>query len=256
MPALAEQTTEELRNGPAYAEVLDIGNDANAPVAMAVGPAAAAAAAAAPGRAQTTTASAKQAAAKTNLAAGQQSTAQSSSPQQQGIRPSQWTEPKAPNTIIVSDEKRMVGLQYVIIQSYPEEEKALAESAMQTLNQHGVLCTVERGLPYAPTLVLRRRHHRLRPLEGRPGVRSVRRAHPADQRPVRRHEQVQKVRTQAVPLAGNEGDDANQTRRKPATTAATTGSAAANPARPSSDQRRGRHANHSAGPCNWMLLSM
>ena len=66
-------------------------------------------------------------------------------------RPNQWTEPKPPSTFMVSDANRTLGLQYVIIQSYPEEEKPLAEAAMQTLNQHGVLCTVERGLPYAPT---------------------------------------------------------------------------------------------------------
>jgi hypothetical protein len=67
------------------------------------------------------------------------------------MRPSQWTEPKAPAAYIVSDAARTVGLQYVIIQSYPEEEKQLAESAVKTLNDHGVLCTVERGLPYAPS---------------------------------------------------------------------------------------------------------
>ena len=158
MPALAEQTTEELRNGPAYAEVLDIGGDTDPPVAMAVGPARTAAAAG-----NTTAASAQQTAARTNLAAGQQQPpqAQTASPgnpaaaaagrQQQTLRPNHWTEPKAPDAIIVSDKNRSVGLQYVVIQSYPEEEKALAESAMQTLNQHGVLCTVERGLPYAPS---------------------------------------------------------------------------------------------------------
>ena len=154
MPALAEQTTEELRNGPAFAEVLDIGNDADAPVAMAVGPAPAARTAAGVASSQqqqqqtTSTASARQSAGRSTVAAGQQSGV---SPQQQGVRPSQWIEPKAPNTLIVSDEHRVVGLQYIIIQSYPNEEKALAESAMQTLNQHGVLCTVERGLPYAPS---------------------------------------------------------------------------------------------------------
>jgi hypothetical protein len=157
MPALAEQTTEELRAGPAYAEVLNIGNDTgDAPVAMAVGPATPAAApGAGPGRATasaaaqqqaTSTASAKQPPSKT---AALSDPAQPARPQQ--ARPSQWTEPKAPATYMVSDENRTVGLQYVVIQSYPEEEKALAESAMQTLNQHGVLCTVERGLPYAPS---------------------------------------------------------------------------------------------------------
>jgi hypothetical protein len=157
MPALAEQTTEELRNGPAYAEVLDIGGDTDPPVAMAVGPAPSGNrnVAAAP---NTTAASAQSAAARTSIAAGQQQPQQPASAAtpavarpQQNLRPNHWVEPKAPDAIIVSDKNRSVGLQYVIIQSYPEEERALAESAMQMLNQHGVLCTVERGLPYAPT---------------------------------------------------------------------------------------------------------
>ena len=148
-PALAEQTTEELRNGPAFAEVLDIGNDNDAPVAMAVGPARANSSATAQQQA-TGTAAARQQSSKTNLAA------ETSQPRAQGAsavaaRPNQWTEPKPPSTFMVSDENRTVGLQYVIIQSYPEEEKPLAEAAMKTLNEHGLLCTVERGLPYAPT---------------------------------------------------------------------------------------------------------
>jgi hypothetical protein len=163
MPALAEQTTEELRNGPAYAEVLDIGGDTDPPVAMAVGPAPTGArpapAGAAGAAASMTSASAQQTAARTTLAAGQQQaqpgsaagTAATAARPQQNLRPSHWIEPKAPDAIIVSDKNRAVGLQYVIVQSYPEEEKQLAESAMQTLNQHGVLCTVERGLPYAPS---------------------------------------------------------------------------------------------------------
>jgi hypothetical protein len=157
-PALAEQTTEELRNGPAYAEVLDINNnnDSDAPVAMAVGPVNAAARANSSAAAQqqaTSTASAKQPPAQSRTAV----TDALQSPRAPGgsgavaVRPSQWTEPKPPVTLMVSDENRTVGLQYVIIQSYPEEEKPLAESAMAALNQHGVLCTVERGLPYAPS---------------------------------------------------------------------------------------------------------
>ena len=150
MPALAEQTTEELRAGPAYAEVLDIGNDTDPPVAMAVGPAPRTGSASAAQQATSTAAARQAAAAKANAAAPQPTPPPQASAQQ-AARPSQWTEPKAPATYMVSDENRTVGLQYVIIQSYPEEEKALAESAVQTLNQHGVLCTVERGLPYAPS---------------------------------------------------------------------------------------------------------
>ena len=160
MPALAEQTTEELRNGPAYAEVLDVGGDTDPPVAMAVGPAPTGPRANNAAPANTTSASAQHAAVRTNVAPGQQqppppqtvaANARQQQQQQQNLRPSHWVEPKAPETVIVSDKNRAVGLQYVIVQSYPEEEKALAESAMQTLNQHGVLCTIERGLPYAPS---------------------------------------------------------------------------------------------------------
>ena len=151
-PALAEQTTEELRNGPAYAEVLDVGNgnESDAPVAMAVGPAAAPARSTSSASAQqqaSSTASARQAASQTRTDTAQPQRGSATA----GLRPSQWTEPKPPTTLIVSDANRTVGLQYVIIQSYPDEEKALAESAVQTLNQHGVLCTIQRGLPYAPT---------------------------------------------------------------------------------------------------------
>jgi hypothetical protein len=150
-PALAEQTTEELRNGPAFAEVLDVGNDAEAPVAMAVGPAARANSSATAQQQATSTANAHQQPSKTNAPDSTQAQPRTQGSTAAAARPSQWTEPKPPVTLMVSDENRAVGLQYIIIQSYPEEEKALAEAAMQTLNQHGVLCTVERGLPYAPS---------------------------------------------------------------------------------------------------------
>jgi hypothetical protein len=150
-PALAEQTTEELRNGPAFAEVLDVGNDAEAPVAMAVGPAARASSSATAQQEATGTASARQQPAKTNAADSTQGQSRTQAGTAVAARPNQWTEPKPPSTFMVSDENRTVGLQYVIIQSYPEEEKPLAEGAMRILNEQGVLCTVERGLPYAPT---------------------------------------------------------------------------------------------------------
>jgi hypothetical protein len=149
-PALAEQTTEELRNGPAFAEVLDVGNDGEAPVAMAVGPAHANASATAQQQAGST-ASARPQPSKTNAADATQAQPRTPAGTAAAAHPNQWTEPKPPTTYMVSDEHRTNGLQYVIIQSYPEEEKPLAETAMQMLNQNGVLCTVERGLPYAPT---------------------------------------------------------------------------------------------------------
>ncbi|MEA2711095.1 MAG: hypothetical protein QOF78_3696 [Phycisphaerales bacterium] len=156
MPALAEQTTEELRNGPAYADVLNINNDNDAPPAMAVG-------ATPTGRTATgiaAPAAARQQPASPTVASGARqspsgATAIANAPPQaqpalHGVRPSQW-EPRIPETLSVSDENRTAGMQYVIIQSYPEEERELAEAAKQMLNQHGVLCTVVRGLPYAPT---------------------------------------------------------------------------------------------------------
>ncbi len=124
-PALAEQTTEELRAGPAQADVLDIHGD-GAPVAMAVE--------SAPAPAPTRTAT----------------PAPANSSSAQGVRPS-WTEPRPPATLVVSDSKRQVGLQYVIVQSYPAEEKQWAESAVKMLNENGVLCTIEKGVPYAPS---------------------------------------------------------------------------------------------------------
>jgi hypothetical protein len=44
-----------------------------------------------------------------------------------------------------TDVKRQVGLNYVIVQSYPNEEDA--NKARDALNQAGILCTVERGIP-------------------------------------------------------------------------------------------------------------
>ena len=148
MPALSEQTTEELRKGPAYADVLDLhGAENDPPVAMAVG--AVPTPTRAPAAPQASSADAPPATGVTHSATASADAQRTQA--QQAMRPSQWTEPKRPATYIVSDVNRTVGLQYVIIQSYPEEEKQLAESAVKTLNDHGVLCTMERGLPYAPS---------------------------------------------------------------------------------------------------------
>jgi hypothetical protein len=51
---------------------------------------------------------------------------------------------------VVDDPKRTVGLTYVVIQSYPPEERAMAEEAVKLLNGKQVLCTTETGLPWAP----------------------------------------------------------------------------------------------------------
>jgi hypothetical protein len=146
LPALTDLTTEELRQGPAFADVLDVGDDATTPpVAMAAAPTVTTPQ---PPQSTATTAAGRQTASRTTVATAQQPAATGSN---QAMRPSQFNEPKPPATYMVSDEKRTVGLQYVVIQSYPEEEKALAESAAQTLRDNGVNCTVERGLPYAPS---------------------------------------------------------------------------------------------------------
>lgn len=121
VPALAEQTTEELRAGPAQPDVLDVGTD-SAPLAMAAEPTPA------PQR-RPTTASVASA---------------------QGMRPSQWSEPKVPATLMVFDSKRTVGLQYVVIQAYPPEEEKYAKAAADLLNSNGILCTMEKGIPYSP----------------------------------------------------------------------------------------------------------
>jgi hypothetical protein len=126
VPALAEATTEELRAGPAQPDVLDVGNG-EPPAAMAstVVPAAAPTgktAAPAPGT-------------------GAQATA---------ARPSQWTEPKAPATARILDGKRIAGMHYVIVQTYPAQERQLAEDAVKMLNENGILCRIETDVPYAP----------------------------------------------------------------------------------------------------------
>ncbi|MEO6434638.1 MAG: hypothetical protein ABIP55_02605 [Tepidisphaeraceae bacterium] len=127
-PALAEAPTEELKDGPVTADVLDIGNaDEPAPLALAAGPARSGAPAQTPGAGSAPPRRAETAA-----------------------RPASWTEPKGPTTLVVSDAKRTVGLHYVVIQGYPAEEKQMADEAVKLLNGNGVLCTIETGLPYAP----------------------------------------------------------------------------------------------------------
>jgi hypothetical protein len=68
----------------------------------------------------------------------------------QGVRPSHLSEPRGPANLMVSDHRRTVGLQYVVIQSYPPEEEKFAKAAVDLLNSNGVLCTLETGIPYAP----------------------------------------------------------------------------------------------------------
>jgi hypothetical protein len=134
IPALAEKSTEELRAGPTQPEVLDVqsGNDGAGAMAMAstnvpANPP--------PAPAEAKPASAKQPNPQSNL---------------QGVRPSHWSAPRGPSTLLVTDAKRQVGLNYVLIQSYPPEEEKYAKAVVDLLNQNGILCTMERNVPYAP----------------------------------------------------------------------------------------------------------
>ncbi len=110
-PVLAALTTEELKSLPAQPEVLEIAR----PVAVDPPPAE----------------PVLQAAAETSQARTNKT----------------WNEPKPPVTLVVQDAKRTVGLNYVLIQSYPKEEESMALSARELLTKHGIEATVERGLP-------------------------------------------------------------------------------------------------------------
>jgi hypothetical protein len=58
-----------------------------------------------------------------------------------------FNEPQRPSTLVVQDENRAVGLNYVVIQSYPEQEEKMAYEAHDALVQGGILCTIEKSLP-------------------------------------------------------------------------------------------------------------
>jgi hypothetical protein len=133
-PALAEQTTEELRAGPVQPGVLDVGGA----VGEATSPTIAMATQEVPARPANPPAT------------PQKNTTANSTANPQAMRPSHWTEPRGPATLMVSDSKRTVGLQYVVIQSYPPEEEKFAKATVDLLNSNGVLCTMETGIPYAP----------------------------------------------------------------------------------------------------------
>lgn len=59
-----------------------------------------------------------------------------------------FNEPRPPKTLMEQDSNRAKGLNYVIVQSYPDEKDAAA--ARDILIQNQILCTIEKGLPYAP----------------------------------------------------------------------------------------------------------
>jgi len=54
-------------------------------------------------------------------------------------------EPRPPAPFVVQDAKRTLGLNYVVVQSYPEEK--MAQEAVDFLAKHQIPCTIERELP-------------------------------------------------------------------------------------------------------------
>jgi hypothetical protein len=101
LPLLADRTTEEVRLQPPRGDVLDIVPDVVEPRAV---------------------------------------TAQTPAPR--NAKGPTFNDPaKAPATLTVSDERRTIGFNYVIIQSYPDRKDA--EEARQVLLKHNILCTIE-----------------------------------------------------------------------------------------------------------------
>jgi hypothetical protein len=139
-PALAEQTTDELRNGPVQPDVLNV---ATPDVAMATAPLPAdRATSPAP-----TTPSAKTSGSASAVASAANQGARNSNLGGSGA--TTIVDPKPSATGVSTDSHRTAGLQYVVIQSYPPEEKQMAEDAVKLLNTSGILCTIEQ-IPYAP----------------------------------------------------------------------------------------------------------
>jgi hypothetical protein len=56
-----------------------------------------------------------------------------------------FNDPRPPATFFTDDAHRQSGLNYAIIQSYPDKE--MAEKAAEFLTKNGIPCTVERNLP-------------------------------------------------------------------------------------------------------------
>ncbi len=55
-----------------------------------------------------------------------------------------FNEPHAPATSVVEDSKRVIGMNYIIAQTYPDKKGA--DDACDALNKHGIHCTVEKAL--------------------------------------------------------------------------------------------------------------
>ncbi len=136
-PALAEQTSEELRNGPVQADVLNV---ATPDVAMATAPL--------PADHATSPAGAAPTQAKTSGSASAVASAANQGARTAGAAQT-IVDPRPSATGVSTDSHRTAGLQYVVMQSYPPEEKQMAEDAVKLLNTSGILCTIEQ-IPYAP----------------------------------------------------------------------------------------------------------
>ena len=148
LPALAEQTTDELRAGPASPEVLDVGPDSQVAMATTTTPTSATPTSASPAPAATTVVPrpTAPAAAASRQTAGATATAVTASNALRGS----FTEPKQTAPVVRVTGKRTVGAHYVIMQTYPEQERQLAEDAVKLLSSNGVPCTIETGIPFAP----------------------------------------------------------------------------------------------------------
>jgi hypothetical protein len=123
IPALAEQTTQELRRGPAQPGVLDVSPDDSTTTANATTPAGNRIA---------------------ELAMKGSGASAATRPTAQLASGTATNDPKPPQANVVHDERRMANLNYVVIQNYFDDKKA-AEDARDVLLKHGILCSVERG---------------------------------------------------------------------------------------------------------------
>ena len=74
-------------------------------------------------------------------------TARNTQPPSTGTRNPQpgISDPRPPSTFFTDDPHRQNGLNYAIVQSYPNKESA--DKAAEFLTSHGVPCTVEKNLP-------------------------------------------------------------------------------------------------------------
>ncbi len=62
-------------------------------------------------------------------------------PVRPSAKPQTWNDPRPPSTLTVDDEERTIGLNYVIVQSYPDRKDA--DAAHDILVKNRILCTVE-----------------------------------------------------------------------------------------------------------------